>query len=703
MTAVLGTGSEASSPGDGRWTRLVVEPLPVAPTTGVADLVRRLAHRTRVTAWSGRWSRGSVVTCDPTEVVRGPAAHVAGALARVPDVRPDPARPDAVGGGWFGYLAYPGVDPDIATTASSFGWYPDVLRHDGHRWWYEALVDDPGGAGSGLDRAGAARRLAGLVADLAGPGRTETPHVRLRSLPDRAAYLGAVEKCQQAIRRGEVYQANIAVGIELELSGSPHAAWARLVESLAPARAGLVADTVAAAVSASPELFLHRDGRRVRTEPIKGTRPRTGADTDRTERSRLAASPKEAAENVMIVDLMRNDLSRACATGSVRVPQLLEVQPHPGVWHLVSTVTGELCPDVDDPGLLAATFPPGSVTGAPKTSATRLIDALEEDPRGLFTGALGYAGPLAGLELAVAIRTLQVRPDGSARLGVGAGITADSRPAAEWAECLHKAAPLLRCLDGELDVDDRSEPDGRKRGGLLETVAVEDGSAPALSEHVSRLRRSYGDCYGTELTADIVSALRRALGGRPGPLLARVHAVPDDPAHVRITVAPRDHAVPGDAVLHVRRVDDARRAGYAYADRSVEAEIEIGLPPAADALLVDADDRILETTRAGVVGILGATPVLPPLDGRVRPWIGRQRLLDALDAAGVGYRIGELVLDDLVECAALLLVDDVGGIRRVARVCGLPYRPRQTRTVTRVLRAFRELDGGPARPATTRR
>lgn len=147
----------------------------------------------------------------------------------------------------------------------------------------------------------------------------------------------------------------------------------------------------------------------------------------------------------MIVDLVRNDLGRVCVPGSVTVPELLKIRPAPGVWHLVSTVEGQLRPAVDDAELLGATFPPGSVTGAPKVRALELIAGLEDQPRQVYCGAVGLASPVAGMELNVAIRTLEIR-DGELRLGVGGGITADSDPQAEWLECLAKAAPLERLL-----------------------------------------------------------------------------------------------------------------------------------------------------------------------------------------------------------------------------------------------------------------
>jgi para-aminobenzoate synthetase component 1 len=189
--------------------------------------------------------------------------------------------------------------------------------------------------------------------------------------------------------------------------------------------------------TASPELFLRRRGPVVLSGPIKGT--------GRTEADLLE---KDFAETVMIVDLVRNDLSRVCATGTVTVPDLCAVEKHPGLVHLVSTVQGELRPEAGWPALLDATFPPGSVTGAPKSSALRIIEALERAPRGPYCGAVGWVDADRGIgELAVGIRTFWVErePSGGAtvRFGTGAGITWGSDPDGEWDETELKASRLL--------------------------------------------------------------------------------------------------------------------------------------------------------------------------------------------------------------------------------------------------------------------
>jgi len=255
-----------------------------------------------------------------------------------------------------------------------------------------------------------------------------------------------VRACMAAITAGEIFQANICTRFETEFDGDPADLFAAGVRALHPARAAFLTGEWGAVVSLSPELFLARHGDQVRSVPIKGTLPRRGPADDGNA-LKLRGSVKDVAENIMIVDLVRNDIGRVAAVGSVCVPELLAVHPAPGVWHLESTVQGRLAPGMDDAALLAAAFPPGSVTGAPKQRALEIIAELEQAPREVYCGAVGMASPVAGLELNVAIRTFEVHR-GTLWLGVGGGITADSDPGDEWRECLHKAAPLEALLTG---------------------------------------------------------------------------------------------------------------------------------------------------------------------------------------------------------------------------------------------------------------
>jgi para-aminobenzoate synthetase component 1 len=260
---------------------------------------------------------------------------------------------------------------------------------------------------------------------------------------DRAAYTAAVRRIREHIAAGEVYQANLCRVLSAPVG--PDADVDALTALLARGNPAPYAGTIrlpghgVEIATASPELFLRRAGRIVESGPIKGT--------GRTEADLLE---KDHAENVMIVDLVRNDIGRVCATGSVSVPDLCAVEKHPGLVHLVSTVRGELRAGAGWPDLLAAAFPPGSVTGAPKSSALRIIEALETAPRGPYCGGIGWVDADRGTgELAVGIRTFWIdRAEGVLRFGTGAGITWGSDPEGEWQETELKASRLLAVASG---------------------------------------------------------------------------------------------------------------------------------------------------------------------------------------------------------------------------------------------------------------
>ncbi|QRY45797.1 aminodeoxychorismate synthase component I [Mycolicibacterium boenickei] len=335
----------------------------------------------------------------------------------------------SVGGGWFGYLCYPdpgadGEPPRIPVAAG--GWSDCVLRQDadGH-WWFESL--------SGAELPTWLRAL-----EPAGPHGYALTWVA----PDRDDHRRGVLACLEAIAAGEVYQACVCTRFTGRIDGEPIDFFTEAVARTAPSRAAYVAGNWGAVASLSPELFLRRVGTAVTSSPIKGTLP-SSADP-----AALLASVKDVAENVMIVDLVRNDLGRVATTGSVTVPELLAVHPAPGVWHLVSTVTAEVPVQLPTSALLDATFPPASVTGTPKRRARQLLQQWEPARRGVYCGTVGLASPVAGCELNVAIRTVEFGADGSAVLGVGGGITADSDVNAEWDECLHKSASIVE-LSGQ--------------------------------------------------------------------------------------------------------------------------------------------------------------------------------------------------------------------------------------------------------------
>jgi para-aminobenzoate synthetase component 1 len=260
------------------------------------------------------------------------------------------------------------------------------------------------------------------------------------------AYRRAFARVAAYIRDGDCYQVNLARRFAAPVAGHPWTLYRRLRRHNPGAHSAYVAFPGGAVLSSSPERFLRlRDGV-AETRPIKGTAPR-GATPEEDARlaAGLAASAKDRAENVMIVDLLRNDLGRTCLPGSIHVPELFAVERYAAVHHLVSTVRGTLAPGEDALSLLRGCFPGGSITGAPKVRAMEIIEELEPHRRGVYCGAIGYLGVDGAMDTNIAIRTLVVS-GGSVRFWSGGGIVADSDPQAELAETEHKAAALRRAL-----------------------------------------------------------------------------------------------------------------------------------------------------------------------------------------------------------------------------------------------------------------
>ncbi len=379
----------------------------------------------------GTWAGGSdVIAAEPlltraAHASAHPSATTAapsGGLADVLDApypsgpTPDTPAPEAAapvfGGGWIGYLGYSAAGEALPPGGARrlpawwFGYYDHVLRRDQQtgRWFFEALWTP--------ERADVLeQRFTELVERAASPPPPSPYRCGdFRLTPSAAGHKAAVRQAVDYIWQGDIFQANICLRAEAEFDGDPLDAFCQAARDLAPPYAAFITVPGGAVASLSPELFLRRTGGTVISRPIKGTAHRP-ADTAQATRERgdLERSAKNRAENVMIVDLVRNDLSRVCVPGSVTVPSLLGAEPHPGVWHLVSEVRGTLpeAAGASDGDLIHAAFPPGSVTGAPKVRALEVIDELEAVPREVYTGAIGYRSPVAGLELNVAIRTFE--------------------------------------------------------------------------------------------------------------------------------------------------------------------------------------------------------------------------------------------------------------------------------------------------------
>jgi para-aminobenzoate synthetase component 1 len=271
--------------------------------------------------------------------------------------------------------------------------------------------------------------------------------VPLRSSFSHAAYLEAVRRVREYIFAGDIFQANLSQRFETPLTEEPWAIYRRLRARNAAPFAAYLEFPELTVLSASPERFLRVDtAGNVETRPIKGTRPRgVGPEHDAALGQALTESDKDRAENLMIVDLMRNDLSRVCAPGSVHVPELFAIEKYATVHHLVSTVAGTLAPGADALTLLQAAFPPGSITGAPKLRAMEIIAELEPPQRGVYCGSIGYWSVTGALDTSVAIRTAMA-VGGRIYFGAGGGIVADSDPEQEYRETIDKARGIIEAL-----------------------------------------------------------------------------------------------------------------------------------------------------------------------------------------------------------------------------------------------------------------
>lgn len=345
------------------------------------------------------------------------------------------------------------VPSDIDIPELSLGFYDWVLAHDHHMatsWLITTGLPDRTDAAASARQAQIMDMLAGWHArngsraSDAGNFRLSTP---LAANLTREQYLAMVRRAQAYIAAGDIYQVNLSQRFAAGWEGSPWALYQRL-QGESPVPFGAFLDLGDCwVVSASPERFLNVRNGAVETRPIKGTRPRgTTQALDAALADDLRHSEKDRAENLMIVDLLRNDLGKVCRLGSVRVPALWQVEGYSNVWQLVSAVTGELRPDADAVAALEAAFPGGSVTGCPKIRAMEIIEELEPVRRGIYCGAIGYIGFDGTMDTSIVIRTLVLTRD-RLYLQVGGAVVADSDPAAEYEETLVKAQAARRVLE----------------------------------------------------------------------------------------------------------------------------------------------------------------------------------------------------------------------------------------------------------------
>ncbi len=498
---------------------------------------------------------------------------------------------------------------------------------------------------------------------------------------DRAAFVEAIGRIHEAIRAGETYQVNYTYRLDGQAYGSPLALYRRLRARQPVAFGALIAlppeeGAVRHVLSCSPELFLRHEAGLLTARPMKGTASRiTAPEADSETARHLSIDIKNRAENLMIVDLLRNDIGRVADIGSVRVPSLFSIEPYTTVFQMTSTVQARLRDEVSLPALLRAVFPCGSITGAPKHHTMELIAALETTPRGLYTGAIGWLdAPPAGARigdfcLSVAIRTLTLgaaerglRP---ARLGIGAGIVLDSVAADEFEECRLKAR-FMTGLDPGFE--------------LFETMhATRADGVRQRARHLARLAASaqrLGFALRREAAEAVLDAALAALEGEPSQpwrlRLALAHdgrlaltqaplaPLPDGP--LRLLVAPQP--LPDADPLAAHKT--TRRAHYDAAVHTAEAA------GAFDSLFFTRDGRLVEGGRSTVFVQLDGRWWTPPVADGALPGVMRAVLLE--DPA---WAAGERTLrrDDLARAEALVVCNALRGVLPAVLVPAAPVPP----------------------------
>ncbi|KVC76109.1 aminodeoxychorismate synthase component I [Burkholderia ubonensis] len=493
----------------------------------------------------------------------------------------------------------------------------------------------------------------------------------------RDAFDAAIAAVHDALRAGDSYQVNYTYRLHFDAFGAPLALYRRL-RARQPVRYGalIALPDGAWVVSCSPELFVERHGDVLRARPMKGTAPRSGdPQRDAQAAAFLANDPKNRAENVMIVDLLRNDLSRIARTGTVKVPALFSVEPYASVWQMTSTVEAGWRDGTTFADVLRALFPCGSITGAPKHKTMQLIDAIESTPRGLYTGAIGWLDaprePAAGCGdfcLSVAIRTLTLGAAGvgaagesaaiaggwrTGTMGVGAGIVLDSVAADEYAECELKARFLT-------DADPGFQ--------LFETTcATRADGIRHLDRHLARLRRSAGafgfrfdeaacreriaaDCASLEGDGPYRMKLSLAKDGAFEIVAASLKPLPRGPVGVLLASEHGFAPMRSDDALLLHKT--TRRAEY---DRAWQAAEALGC---FDMLFVNERGEVTEGGRSNLFVKLDGRWVTPPLSSGVLPGVMRGVLLDD-PSFGATERV--VTREDLSRAQALLLTNALRG------------------------------------------
>ncbi|RZL09687.1 MAG: bifunctional aminodeoxychorismate synthase component I/aminotransferase [Rubrivivax sp.] len=556
--------------------------------------------------------------------------------------------------GWVAYEAAPGLDPHLPVKALPPG-VPYAVWAVFDQGDAEPWPDED----NGLDEAGHAPPAADITALTSwqlGPWRRR---------PDDATLHAQIETVRELIRAGEVYQVNLTGRLSGAFEPDPqdptaslHACFSALQRSqpqgyclMLDARAAC--RTPGAVLSVSPELFFDWDGHRITARPMKGTSARSEQpEVDAAAADHLKCSDKERAENLMIVDLLRNDLSRVAEVGSVEVPSLFDVQALPTVWQMTSTVTARTRPATRLSEVFAALFPCGSVTGAPKRQAMHHIARLEPTPRGLYCGAVGIMAPGGRVTLNVPIRTVSIdtpppAAPWTAHCGIGSGITLDATPEGEVREWHHKQAFLNRA----------DQP-----FQLLESLRLDNGFFSRLPKHLARMSRAadhFGFIWDAHREHEVRNALQAtALDHLTGTFKVRVLMGPSGPSLVEATpldtTPPPPQGVP--VVLADRPMPEADEFIRHKTTRRPAYEAFKAPPGCVDTLLYNARGELTEFTIGNVALQIGGRWLTPPVRCGLLPGVMRATLL-AQNALAEQV----LTLADLDRAEGLALINSVRG------------------------------------------
>lgn len=445
----------------------------------------------------------------------------------------------------------------------------------------------------------------------------------------RSDYDAAFVRVHDWIEAGDIYQANLTFRAAVKVAGDPLAAYSAIRSRAAAGYGGIVWTGSDWLLSFSPELFFALRQGQLIARPMKGTTPRgVTPEEDDAARTGLALDEKQCAENLMIVDLMRNDLTRIAAPGSVSVPELFKVETYPTLHTMVSTIAAKLAPDIGPGQALAAIFPCGSVTGAPKIRAMEVIAAVEPDARGAYTGSIGRIDPHGDAAFNVAIRTLHLRNRADeATIGLGSGVVADSRAGEEWDECLAKGAFLTR---------------GQRRFDLIETMAFDPvGGIALLERHLARMRAS-AEAFGISFDRHGVrNELQAATFRLRHPAKVRLLLSPE--GRLAIGTGPMPEAATGPVIVALASREVAPR-DFRLAHKTSDRRPWPRVAGAWETIYVDGDGYLTEGSFTSLF-VPRADGVLrtPPLSRGILPGVLRAELIDCGRAVEAELRVADLI------------------------------------------------------------